>query len=189
MNGKRLFFIVTLSLMSLLAIAACSPSPPSAPAVKAEQADGVEHDEMQVADSEHEAGSEHHDDEGGHGHMDTHSPDQHMAGMHNVPAEAAAMANPIQANAESVAAGQALYAANCALCHGESGEGDGPAAASLEKPPADLHAAHVQELPDGALFYIISHGRPDTPMPAWENILSEEERWQVVNYLRTFNKK
>jgi len=57
----------------------------------------------------------------------------------------------------------------------------------LEQKPSDLHAAHVHENSDGALFYIVSHGRPDTPMPAWESQLSEEERWHMVNFLRTFS--
>jgi hypothetical protein len=60
------------------------------------------------------------------------------------------------------------------------------AAAGLNPKPADLHATHVQELSDGALFYVITHGREGTAMVAWENILSEEQRWQVVNFLRTF---
>ncbi len=43
----------------------------------------------------------------------------------------------------------------------------------------------MQGLTDGALFYIISRGLPETAMPAWETTLSEEERWDVVNFLRT----
>ncbi|RME42573.1 MAG: cytochrome c, partial [Chloroflexi bacterium] len=79
-----------------------------------------------------------------------------------------------------------IYAQNCAVCHGETGEGDGPAAGTLEMKPANLHEDHVQGLTDGALFWIISHGRPDTPMPPWDNVLSEQERWHLVNFLRTF---
>ncbi len=119
-------------------------------------------------------------------HMDDHGAEEHMAGHHDVPAEAAALANPVRLTDESVAAGATIYAQNCAVCHGETGEGDGPAAAALEKKPANLHADHVQELSDGALFWIITHGKPDTPMPPWDNILTETERWEVVNFLRTF---
>ena len=53
-------------------------------------------------------------------------------------------------------------------------------------PPADLHEGHVQGNSDGALFHIITHGRPDTPMPPWKDVLPEEQRWHVVNFLRTF---
>ncbi len=117
---------------------------------------------------------------------DEHEPEEHMEGEHDVPDEAAAVPNPFASDEESLAAGTVLYAANCAICHGETGEGDGPAAAGLEKAPSDLHEGHVQENSDGALFYIISHGKPDTPMPAWDNVLDEDERWHVVNFLRTF---
>jgi mono/diheme cytochrome c family protein len=44
----------------------------------------------------------------------------------------------------------------------------------------------VQGLTDGALYYVISHGKPETPMPAWENVLSKDERWFVINFIRTF---
>jgi len=165
MNSKRFFWMIILAVIGTLLVAACAPSPPEAPAAQAEQAEAEEHD----ADDGH-----------------THSPGQHMAGMHNVPEEAAAVPNPIAATDESIEAGEQIFATNCAVCHGESGQGDGPGAAGLEKPPANLTEAHVQELSDGALFYIVSHGRPDTPMPAWDNVLNEEQRWQVVNYLRTF---
>lgn len=109
-----------------------------------------------------------------------------MEGAHDVPDEAAAVLNPFADDEESLAAGAALYATNCAICHGETGEGDGPAAAGLEMAPSDLHEGHVQENTDGALYYIISHGKPETPMPAWEDVLDEDQRWHVVNFLRTF---
>lgn len=164
MKKKRFSVIMVLALVGLLFVAACSSSPPEPQGVQGEEVEQNEGDE----------------------HADTHPPEEHMAGEHDVPEEAAAVANPIEATNESIAAGGALYATNCALCHGETGEGDGPGAAGLEQAPADLHEEHVQELSDGALFYIISHGRPETPMPAWENVLNEEQRWQVVNFLRTF---
>jgi mono/diheme cytochrome c family protein len=183
MNTKRLFWVAILVLAGALLVAACAPSPPEAPAVQAEQADDGEHEEEATADE----AEEHTDDDEHSEETDTHPPDDHMGGMHSdIPEEAAAVPNPIEANDESIAAGGQIYTTSCAVCHGESGEGDGPATAGLEKPPANLNANHVQENSDGAMFYIISHGKPDTPMPAWDNILSEEERWQVVNYLRTF---
>ncbi len=166
MKTSRLFWITVFVGIGVLFVAACAPSPPEAPAAEAEHNDEAEHD-----------------DSGG----DAHAPDDHMAGAHDVPEDAAAVPNPVEANDESMAAGEQLYATSCAVCHGETGLGDGPGAAGLEKPPANLNEGHVQGLTDGALFYIISHGKPDTPMPAWENILDEEQRWQVVNYLRTFN--
>lgn len=110
-----------------------------------------------------------------------------MMAAHAIPEEAAAVPNPIAVSDASIAAGQATYAQNCAACHGAEGKGDGAAAAGLNPKPADFHAAHVQELSDGAIFYIITHGREGTAMVAWEDILSEEQRWELVNFLRTFN--
>jgi len=118
------------------------------------------------------------------GHMGT---DEHgMAAAHSIPEEAAAMPNPIAISDASVAAGQATFAQYCVACHGVQGEGDGPGAAGLSPKPADLHADHVQGLSDGALLYVITHGREGTAMAAWESILSEQQRWEVVNFLRTF---
>jgi mono/diheme cytochrome c family protein len=108
-----------------------------------------------------------------------------MAG-HTVPDEFVDMENPVEAADVSVSTGADLYAVNCAVCHGENGEGDGPGAAALDPPPANMHEDHVQGLTDGAIFYIVSHGVPETAMPPWDNQLSEEERWHLVNFLRTF---
>lgn len=192
MKANRLFWLIGLTLVGTLLIVACAPSPPEAPAVQAEQAETEEHadaDEHMADAAEAESG-EHADADEHMEEADMHAPEQHMEGMHSdIPAEAAAVPNPITANAESLATGEQLYATNCAVCHGETGEGDGPGAAGLQKPPANLHETHVQENSDGALFYIISHGKPDTPMPAWNNILDEEQRWHVVNYMRTFEEK
>lgn len=133
------------------------------------------------SDSGGQSASEEHMDGDDH----THSPAEHMAAAHNVPEEAAAVPNPVPFGDESVEIGGRLFADNCAVCHGDGGLGDGPTAESLPTKPANLTEAHVQALSDGALFYIISHGKPDTPMPPWENVLEEEERWQVINFLRT----
>ncbi|MBP7962878.1 MAG: cytochrome c [Caldilineaceae bacterium] len=117
-----------------------------------------------------------------------HDGGEMMDGMmmdHGVPEEAEAVANPIPATEASIAAGAALFQTNCAACHGESGAGDGPAAAALDPKPANLGADHVQANSDGALFYIITHGRTGTAMPPWESVLTEDQRWEVVNFVRT----
>lgn len=187
--------IVAMMLMAAALLVACgtqqqqtsaqptntTASASEAPTEAAESTDpeaGEDHDEGEPVTE----GDDHMDD----GHMDTHSPEEHMAGSHGVPEEATEVENPIAASEDSITAGATLYAENCAVCHGETGEGDGPTAEGLEPPPADLHATHVQANTDGALFYIISHGRPDTAMPPWDNTLTEEERWHLVNYIRTF---
>jgi copper transport protein len=92
--------------------------------------------------------------------------------------------NPIPPTSESVATGEQIYADNCQSCHGASGLGDGPAAAGLDPPPADL-VFHVPLHPDDDLYTIIHDGIPETAMPAFGDRLSEEETWHLINYLRT----
>lgn len=92
--------------------------------------------------------------------------------------------NPIPPTSESVAAGLAVYLQFCSLCHGESTLGDGPAAAGLNPPPADL-VIHVPLHPDNVLFQYIQEGIPGTSMPPLGAGMSDEEAWHLVNYLRT----
>ncbi len=91
--------------------------------------------------------------------------------------------NPVPLTAESVKAGQRLYEAHCAACHGPQGTGDGPAAVGLARKPADLRL-HVPMHSDGQLYLWVTLGVPGTPMPAFADRLSDQERWQVVHYLR-----
>ena len=68
-------------------------------------------------------------------------------------------------------------------CHGDRGRGDGPAGATLEPKPADL-VLHVPQHTDGELYYMVGVGFPDSAMPAWRSVLSEQQRWELVHYLR-----
>ncbi len=116
--------------------------------------------------------------------MDPGMMDRHMA---PIPPDYAGLSNPVPADAETLARGQAVYAENCATCHGESGWGDGPAANGLNPPPAPLaHTAAM--LSDAYLFYRVSEGGGFSPfnsaMPAWKDKLSETERWEVIHYIR-----
>jgi putative copper export protein/methionine-rich copper-binding protein CopC/mono/diheme cytochrome c family protein len=99
------------------------------------------------------------------------------------PTSAAAAANPIPAAPDSVARGQNLYRANCASCHGIGGVGDGATAQDMVPGPGDLSAS-VPALMDGELAYLISAGTVATRMPAFSTTLSEQDRWDLVNYLR-----
>ncbi|MGH2377364.1 MAG: c-type cytochrome [Candidatus Limnocylindria bacterium] len=90
---------------------------------------------------------------------------------------------PFRATPEAVARGRAIYTERCVACHGPLGRGNGPLAAPLDPPPADL-VLHVPQHPDGELYWYVTRGSPGTAMPAWDAVLSEEERWSVVHYLR-----
>lgn len=99
------------------------------------------------------------------------------------PSRAARKKNPISPDDKSIAAGKTLYLAQCLKCHGDSGKGDGPSAKDLNPRPKDLSDPKIAGQTDGALFWKITNGRK--PMPAFENLISEDDRWNVVNYLRT----
>lgn len=93
--------------------------------------------------------------------------------------------NPIEADEVSVERGALLYGVNCALCHGETGQGNGSIAPFLsEKKPTDLTSDVVQTKSDGALFLAVSNGVPGG-MPALNDNLTVRERWDVVNFIRT----
>jgi len=99
------------------------------------------------------------------------------------PARAAKKKNPIAADAASLEKGKAVYVKECASCHGDTGKGDGSAVKDLEKKPNDLTLAKTLDQSDGALFWKITEG--NKPMASYEKTLSEEDRWNVINYLRT----
>jgi mono/diheme cytochrome c family protein len=93
--------------------------------------------------------------------------------------------NPIEADEVSVERGALLYGVNCAICHGEGGQGNGNIAPFLsKKKPADLTSDVVQTKSDGALFLVMSNGVPGS-MPALNENLTVRERWDVVNFIRT----
>ncbi|HEY6366398.1 MAG TPA: CopD family protein [Candidatus Binatia bacterium] len=90
-------------------------------------------------------------------------------------------------NAISVANGMLLYSESCAVCHGVAGYGDGPAAADLKPKPADLTARHAATHTAGDLYWWLSHGVKETAMPGYEQSLNEDERWDLINFLRALS--
>lgn len=92
--------------------------------------------------------------------------------------------NPIQPTSESVAKGLSTYLQFCSTCHGVSTTGDGPLAAGLEPPPADL-IVHVPLHPDNVLYQFVQEGIPGSSMPPLGAAISDKETWHLVNYLRT----
>lgn len=96
--------------------------------------------------------------------------------------------NPYTADAASIARGQAIFAANCVVCHGAAGQGDGPQATTLNPRPPDFTQPHTAYHSDGYLFNAIKDGFPGSAMPAWDSKFSDPEKWDLVNYLRQFNR-
>jgi mono/diheme cytochrome c family protein len=101
------------------------------------------------------------------------------------PPEARLQKNPVQVNESTVAGGEALYKARCTNCHADNGDGKGEESSRYSPAPADLTDPRVRSETDGELFWKITKGR--RPMPSFQNKLSDEERWEVVIYLRTLS--
>jgi mono/diheme cytochrome c family protein len=102
------------------------------------------------------------------------------------PKEAVEVKNPLAGNTEILPYAKVVYTTYCGPCHGSKGKGDGVAAAGLQKKPADHSSDYVQQQTDGALFWMISTGR--NPMPTYKALLTDNQRWELVNYIRTLAK-
>jgi len=102
------------------------------------------------------------------------------------PAPSAAKKNPVASTQNSIAAGQKIYSKTCVMCHGKTGDADGPAVIELNIHPARLSNPELNREPDGALFWKITTGKK--PMPAYGKRLSETDRWNLINYIRTLPK-
>ena len=101
-----------------------------------------------------------------------------------VPEEAKRVANPLKPSQADLLAARRLFLDKCAECHGDGGKGDGSQAKMYDPKPADLtDAAHMNSVSDGELFYKISQGH--RPMPAFKKRYSDEQRWQLVLFIRS----
>ena len=110
-----------------------------------------------------------------------------------LPADADKTKNPVASTPESIAQGKELFLertkGNCVFCHGETGAGNEANRAVLRRKPADLsNKERMTAMTDGEVFWKISKGITGI-MPAGEKRLTEEERWKVVNYVRTLAKE
>lgn len=111
-------------------------------------------------------------------------PIQGAAYLTDANGEMIAPENPVEADDSSRERGAIYYEYNCKMCHGETGEGNGPIGAFLiEKKPTDLTSALVQDQSDGALFLTLTNGKG--LMPYMRENLTVRDRWDVVNYVRT----
>jgi mono/diheme cytochrome c family protein len=94
--------------------------------------------------------------------------------------------NPLPASQNNLVAGARVYSQMCSRCHGVSAESDDTYGRSFY-PPAPRLALEQPSYSDAEMFWIVKHGIRNTAMPAWGNLLSDEEIWQVVIVLRKFN--
>ena len=101
---------------------------------------------------------------------------QVYAELSRAPEKARAKRNPLEKDADAVAAGRNLFEQHCAECHGEIAEGG-------KKAPS-LRANEVQSATPGALFWLLTNGVVRRGMPVWSK-LPEPQRWQLVSYLKS----
>ncbi len=100
-----------------------------------------------------------------------------------VPAKYENMKNPTNPK-EDLAIGKSLYNKHCKSCHGKEGYGDGTKADGLKGDLGDFSTAEFQSQSDGALYYKTTIGRDDMP-EFTKKIPDDEDRWLIVNYMRT----
>jgi putative ABC transport system permease protein len=94
--------------------------------------------------------------------------------------------NPIAPTVQSLEIGRQVYLNNCSACHGADARGGGPQAGTTEvrPPPLTGPGSHLGDHTDGDLHWQISNGMT-SGMPAWAGVLTDDEIWHVVNYLRS----
>lgn len=171
---QRVFWFIVVGVLGLFSLSACSSAPVSAPAAQA-GSDHAAQDGQLEHDMEHNGSSM-----GGHIHADP-------------PSEYAKLTNPFTGDAAALAAGQTIFNTNCMTCHGAQGQGDGPTSVALNPKPANLADRQMMDmLSDGYLFWRVSEGGAMAPfnsaMPSWKAALSEEQRWQVISYVRSLGR-
>ncbi len=102
----------------------------------------------------------------------------------SVPAEYAGKTNALADSSDAVTEGKSVFESTCSACHGNTGLGDGPAAVSLTPSPASLVELN-KTVGDDYLFWRISEGKKGTAMVGWKTILTEDQIWQIISYVRT----
>jgi len=114
-------------------------------------------------------------------------PNNPPASEYKIPPEAAAKENTVKPTAESLAKGKKIYGIDCAMCHGEKGDGKGDMAADMKNVTDFTNPDSMKGRTDGELFYVIRHGKSD--MPPEGDRAKDDDIWHLVNYIKAFAKK
>ena len=105
-----------------------------------------------------------------------------------IPPEESKRENPMKGSAASVAVGKKIFASQCAMCHGDAGDGKGELADSLKLKLKDWHdPAALKDMTDGDLFYIVTEGKGH--MPDQKGRMKDDQKWSLINFIRTFAAK
>ncbi len=102
------------------------------------------------------------------------------------PASADTLVSPYLIEPLTLPQGQEVYTIYCSSCHGHSGKGDGITSTNLKVKPLDFQDGKVGSQTNGAIFWKIREGRGE--MPSFKTVLSEEQKWQMVEYIRDITK-
>jgi len=97
--------------------------------------------------------------------------------------QASELKNPVPPTAASLAEGKALFETNCLICHGQTSAERGPVGKKLIPPPPGLDHDMVKGLSDSTIFKAMTFGFGR--MPSFQDKLTPQERWDLVNFLRT----
>jgi mono/diheme cytochrome c family protein len=100
----------------------------------------------------------------------------------SIPTNASKMQNPFKGDETVTKYAQKAYMKYCWICHGDEGKGDGPGSAALTTKPADFNSDQVLNRTDGELMWWIQHGGEN--MQPFADLLSKEDTWKMVNYIR-----
>lgn len=101
------------------------------------------------------------------------------------PESAVKKANPAK-GADALKEGKDLFNQHCKSCHGAKGKGDGPKADKIDISCNDFTTPEFAKKTDGELFWKTTEGRK--PMPSFKDKLSDNERWEVILFVKTLSK-
>ena len=103
------------------------------------------------------------------------------------PKSADEIINPLSGDAQAIVQGKQLFTNMCAVCHGNTGKGNGAAGVALKPKPADFLSAKIRKESDGALYWKLTQGK--APMASFQAALSDQQRWELINYIRELERK
>jgi mono/diheme cytochrome c family protein len=103
------------------------------------------------------------------------------------PASANELKNPFKGDAASVVEGKKIFVATCAVCHGETGKGNGAASVALMPHPANFLSIEIENESDGSIFWKLTEGKP--PMASYKTLLTDDQRWKLVTFIRNLEEK
>jgi mono/diheme cytochrome c family protein len=94
--------------------------------------------------------------------------------------------DPAPETPERIARGKVLYETFCLVCHGQTGQGDGPLVPRIPNPPS-YSSERVRAFPPGQIYHVITLG--SGRMPGYASQVSPEQRWLIVGYVQTLQGK